>query len=616
MVRPAAPGAENVSEPEIVSGPEAVDTAGAEPAADPAPAPPTTDPQGTEPDGGTGGGTSRRGLLTPGGTWGRWTLRKRIRTGGFAQVWRATDADGERAAMKFLLRPDAEVEAKRFRRERDLGARLEGKWLPKVLDSDLGDFVPWIAFEYLDFPALDQLVAASGPLTGEALVIFTRDLWDAVLSLHQHDVAHRDLSARNVLIDVDDGRLRLIDLGSGLHGDGTLITQEVFPASMGFAAPEQFEVRESRVGPAADVWSWAAVVYYAAVGATLFPVEPRIAFLDALRARTAPDLTRVPENLRPALAAALRYDPAERHPAAVTAALPLRTHEAALRAAEERLARADAETWALRAAVAEANQRLERSGTDAGRIDQLVAQAQQAAADAAEARRQLEQATVAARRATGATARVTELRESLEGALRQRDQALGASDARVRELEGRLRQADAELARLRGQANSAPQRWHPGVAAGPAPTPPPVVRGTPLPAAPGHAPAAPAPPRRRTLLARSFSALLTCSLVLALFVLVSANPVLSRPPSRLESGVLFRVTAATTVTLAALVLALLLASFAGFRQRGRPERGLWVYLLVAAPVVLALAYLDPFGVTPALDRAVGSIDRVISKAIW
>src|SRR5690606_35932198 len=121
--------------------------------------------------------------------------------------------------------------------------------------------------------------------------------------------------------------------------------------------PEQIELSAGRVGPAADRWSWAAVVLYAATGRTVYPIEPRLAYLDHLRARAEPDLAGVPEDLRPALAAALRFDPAERDPAAITAALPLRPHEAALREADERLASADAEIRALRLAVDEANRR-------------------------------------------------------------------------------------------------------------------------------------------------------------------------------------------------------------------------------------------------------------------
>jgi serine/threonine protein kinase len=562
--------------------------------------PPTTDPTVTAGEGEPVG--SRRGLLTPGGEWGRWTLRKRIRTGGFAQVWRATDAEGERAAMKFLLRPDADVEARRFRRERDLGLGFQGKWLPRVLDSDLDDFVPWIAFEYLDFPALDQLVAASGPLTGEALTIFTRDLWDAVLSLHAHDVAHRDLSARNVLIDVDDGRLRLIDLGSGTTGDGTMLTAEVFPASMGFAAPEQFDVRSSRVGAAADLWSWAAVVFYAATGRTVFPVEPRLAYYEHLRTGSTPDLSEVPDALQPALAAALRPDPSLRRADEIGTLLPLRAHEAALRAAEQRVSEADSETRALRAAVAEANRKLEQR--DTARIDHLVVQAEQAATDAASARRQLEEAAVATRQATAATARFAELREELERALHQREQALDASDATIRALSDRLRHAEGELQRLRSHRAGGGR----GIVVSPPPPSPPVpappvpyVPGTP----PNYPPPEPAEHRRRGAGAWVLDVVMIVGTLLLLQLFIAAHPAVVRTllpePARTQN----RTSTAAIATMAAFGLSFLLAvggRLVGRRRRRPLARRLWLFLLPISVLAVYVAYADRTGTAGELLR--------------
>jgi hypothetical protein len=106
--------------------------------------------------------------------------------------------------------------------------------------------------------------------------------------------------------------------------------------------------------------------------------------------------------------AALRHDPAQRDPAEVTAALPLRAHEAALRAAETRLVAADEEIRALQAAVAEANDRLGQLSPAVARIDHLEQQAKRAATDATEARRQLEATMAAARQTTASTAKVVE----------------------------------------------------------------------------------------------------------------------------------------------------------------------------------------------------------------
>lgn len=239
-------------------------------------------------------------------------------SGGFSQVWRARDARGNVAAVKFLTNLNGLA---RFRRELELARAHSGEIAPAVLGADLGDSFPWIAYELLDgHLEVNARVASHGPMAEDDACEFARDLWAAVGVLHVSGIVHRDLSARNVLLGPSGG-IRLIDLGLGKseQADGTA-TLGPLGGSPGFAAPEQWSDGVS--GTPADYWGWAAVTYFAACGRTVLPAATRQEYQHALTARSEVDMTAVPALLRPALAVGLRYEPAARSAAEISEWLP------------------------------------------------------------------------------------------------------------------------------------------------------------------------------------------------------------------------------------------------------------------------------------------------------
>ena len=285
-------------------------------------------------------------FLRPGEVFGPWTLVEHIADGGFGSVWRAaavtpvrtewrTVGVGENAAVKFFA-ATTEDHRRRIVREVTLARRLGGHWTPEYYGSDLDAIPQWAAFELVTDATLRDLVRSTGPLTGESLEVFAEDLWDALAFFRRHGVAHRDLTPANVHVHARSAKPRVVDWGNARDaGDGT--HSAAVPRTAGYAAPEQVEGRPA--GPAADLWSWAAVVCFAATGHPPLPVD---GYHHTIVTCDLPlDLDGVPARLLPALDAALRWDPADRDPDVIAGHLPGRQAAVQLEAARARQADLD-----------------------------------------------------------------------------------------------------------------------------------------------------------------------------------------------------------------------------------------------------------------------------------
>jgi hypothetical protein len=125
-------------------------------------------------------------------------------------------------------------------------------------------------------------------------------------------VIHRDLKPANVLFAL--GTPKVIDFGIARAFEATShhTRTDQMVGTVAYMAPERFDTdHHGRVGPAADVFAWGAVVAYAGTGRTPFRADSPAA--TAARILTQPpELSGLPDPLRGVVARTLAKDPVER----------------------------------------------------------------------------------------------------------------------------------------------------------------------------------------------------------------------------------------------------------------------------------------------------------------
>lgn len=215
---------------------------------------------------------------------GPFTLGEVLGHGGFAHVYRATDADGGEVAVKVLTGLQ-EGSRERFAQEARLLEAVGGRGFPAFVRSGLDDEQPWFAMGLVPGTTLRDQVRASGPLDGRQALRLAAQVAEALLVLQEQHCVHRDLKPANIMVDGD--RAVLIDLGIAKLFDTATSTQPV--GTLAYMAPELFA---RRVHPRSDVYALGLLLIFATTGV----VPADLNFLG--RDLEADDLVReVPDDL-------------------------------------------------------------------------------------------------------------------------------------------------------------------------------------------------------------------------------------------------------------------------------------------------------------------------------
>ena len=240
---------------------------------------------------------------------GRYRLVARLGAGGMGVVYLGVDPSGEQVAVK-VLRPELADNPEfrvRFGREVTMLTRVQGVCTVRVIAADTEAPKPFLVTEYADGPSLSEYIDTRGPLDAGMLYGLATGLAEALTAIHAAGIVHRDLKPSNVVLTA--GGPKVIDFGIAQALDTASLTRTgITVGSAGFMAPEQIM---GKAGTAADIFTWAVTVAYAASGQSPFGTGAPDVILYRI-VHVAPDITAVPAGLRPLVEAALAKEPRDR----------------------------------------------------------------------------------------------------------------------------------------------------------------------------------------------------------------------------------------------------------------------------------------------------------------
>lgn len=268
---------------------------------------------------------------------GRYILETRLGGGSFGAVWRAHElTTGRIVAIKVFTGALSVGDTSNMRAEVELlaaTASSKSRHVVRVLGGGVLP-VPHIVMEYIQGTDLAALLRQRGTLPPAEVVRIGLAVTDALQALNEAGIIHRDVKPANVMIERDDGTVKLADFGiAKIVGFDTITVTGQLPMTMAYAAPEVWEGSATHL---TDLYAVGILLYQCLCGAP--PFTGNYGSLYRQHTTTPPNLELLPEGTPPALREAVRVclekDPTARiqHAAACNALLQQASEE--LRAIE------------------------------------------------------------------------------------------------------------------------------------------------------------------------------------------------------------------------------------------------------------------------------------------
>ncbi|MEE2644332.1 MAG: serine/threonine-protein kinase [Myxococcota bacterium] len=296
----------------------------------------------------------------------RYGITVRLGMGGMGAVYKAYDEQKKGWVAIKVLR---EVYAKhgairdRFVREAEAGASLDHPNIVPLTDFGVDkDGKLWLAMAFVDGWTLRDEINNRGPFSVKDAIEVTRQVLMGLAEAHDAGLIHRDLKHDNIMFSgnrknftiriVDFGvvkshsadlveeeaakllNFKTIDLpksegegGDGVLGPKVLTAMGMMVGSPSYMAPEQ--IRGLPVGPPADLYAVAVVIYEILTARRLFAVNDYEGLLreDAKREAKLLVFTAkgelIPESFARLIDRTLAHDPTDRFPDAHTMLLAL-----------------------------------------------------------------------------------------------------------------------------------------------------------------------------------------------------------------------------------------------------------------------------------------------------
>ena len=214
---------------------------------------------------------------------GRYIVGQSIGSGGFGIVYKAWDTKFETIVavkefyvsrlvtraegLKSLIVSKKSFEEFEYRKERFLAeAKTMAKFgshknIPNVFEFFEENNTAYIVMELLNGIALNSYMhQLGGHIDNDFALLIANEVGNALKSLHEHNIVHRDVAPDNIYICSEkEIKIKLMDLGAAKLADNT---DEVIDIILkpGYSPIEQYD-HSQNIGPYTDIYALGATLY-------------------------------------------------------------------------------------------------------------------------------------------------------------------------------------------------------------------------------------------------------------------------------------------------------------------------------------------------------------------
>jgi hypothetical protein len=203
---------------------------------------------------------------------GRYVLDEQIGSGGYGEVWRATDTVLSRPVAVKLLHPrytERNEALARFRAEARHAGGLSHENIAQVFDygEPAEGQPPYLVMELVDGPSLET-VLIDGPLDGSRTMDIVAQAAAGLQAAHAAGMIHRDIKPGNLLL-APGGTVKITDFGiAHTIGSVPVTASGELIGTPGYLAPER--AMGEQATPASDLYSLGMVAYECLAGTPPF----------------------------------------------------------------------------------------------------------------------------------------------------------------------------------------------------------------------------------------------------------------------------------------------------------------------------------------------------------
>ncbi|MCY2964832.1 MAG: serine/threonine-protein kinase [Planctomycetota bacterium] len=249
---------------------------------------------------------------------GRYNVLKLLASGGFAQVFLASDTEIQREVALKLPRGDRVASQERMSAmiaEARLAARVRHANIATVYDVGyLTTGVPFISMEFVTGGTFQKLLELENPPVRQSLEMLA-SVADALQHAHQDGLVHRDLKPGNILID-EFRQPKIVDFGLALDENQNAGQGGDISGTPAYMAPEQIRGEAHRLDGRTDIWALGVILYEVLCGRRPFNGSRERVFDEVLHRDPKPPRQHddtVPKELESICLKCLAKSPAARY---------------------------------------------------------------------------------------------------------------------------------------------------------------------------------------------------------------------------------------------------------------------------------------------------------------